>query len=136
LCLQQTKNAAFLWQRTTAQIYYSVKLPHYLATVSSHHQSYPKNIKRKKRIWSCFIPVVLLIKHKLCIYLNIRSVKTQQTVCEVVSQCNIHQYLKNNYMFRPCKRAIIRLFLQILIIHRLGCFGGMGFMRFDREGVV
>jgi hypothetical protein len=53
-----------------------------------------------------------------CVYtLNIRSVKTQQTVCEVVSQCNIHQYVQNNYMFRPCKRAIIRLFLEPVIRH-------------------
>jgi hypothetical protein len=51
--------------------------------------------KKKKTfiyaILRCVISVVLLIQHKLCIYLNIRSVKTQQTVCELVSQCDIHQ---------------------------------------------
>jgi hypothetical protein len=53
-----------------------------------------------------------------CVYtLNIHSVKTQQTACEVVSQCNIQQYVQNNYMFRPCKRDIIRLFLEPVIRH-------------------
>jgi hypothetical protein len=55
--------------------------------------------------------------------LNIRSVKTQQTVCEVVSLCNIQQYVQNNYMFRPCKRAIFRLFLEPVIRHTIGAWG-------------
>jgi hypothetical protein len=38
-----------------------------------------------------------------CVYTsNTRAVKTQQTICDVVSQCNIQQYGKYNYMFRPC----------------------------------
>jgi hypothetical protein len=39
----------------------------------------------------------------------VRVVKSRS---EVVSQCDVHQYVQNNNMFRPCKRAIIRLFLE------------------------
>jgi hypothetical protein len=68
---------------------------------------------------------LILRKHSVysinCLYtLNIRSVKTQETVCEVVLQCNIHQYLQNNYMFRPCKR----LFLEPVIRHIQWEYGG------------
>jgi hypothetical protein len=56
--------------------------------------------------------------------LNIRAVKTQQTICEVVSQCNVHQYVRNSHMFRPCKRAIIRLFLEPVIRHKQWEYGG------------
>jgi hypothetical protein len=49
------------------------------------------------------------------VYFHIRAVKTQQTVCQIVSQCNIQHYVIYSYMFRPCKRAIIRLFLEPVI---------------------
>jgi hypothetical protein len=48
----------------------------------------------------------------MCIYFYIRAVKTQATICQIVSLCNIQEYVTYNYMFRPCKRAIIRLFLE------------------------
>jgi hypothetical protein len=51
----------------------------------------------------------------MCIYFHIHAVKTQQTICQVVSLCYIQQYVINNYMFRPCRRDIIRLFLEPVI---------------------
>jgi hypothetical protein len=70
--------------------------------------------------------ILLLETYRInCVYtFNIRAVKTQQTICEVVSQCNIQQYVKYNYMFRPCKRAIIRLFLEPVIRHIQWEYGG------------
>jgi hypothetical protein len=40
---------------------------------------------------------------------HICLVKTQQTVCQIVSLCIIQLYVIYNYKFRPCKTAIIRL---------------------------
>jgi hypothetical protein len=51
----------------------------------------------------------------MCIYCHIRAVKTQQTICQIASLCNIQHYVIYNYMFRPCKKAIIRLFLEPVI---------------------
>ena len=34
------------------------------------------------------------------------------TICQIVSLCNKQHYIIYNYMFRPCKRAIIRLFTE------------------------
>jgi hypothetical protein len=56
----------------------------------------------------------LKIYSKMCIYLHIQAVKTLHTICHTVSLCIIQQYVIYNYMFRPCKRAIIRLFLEPL----------------------
>jgi hypothetical protein len=52
---------------------------------------------------------------KMCTYFHICAVKTQQTICQIVSLCIIQQYVIYNYMFRPCKRAIMRLFLEPVI---------------------
>jgi hypothetical protein len=51
----------------------------------------------------------------MCIYFHIRAVKTQQTICHIVSLCNTQDYVMYNYLFRPCKRAIIVLFLEPVI---------------------
>jgi hypothetical protein len=49
---------------------------------------------------------------KLCVYSHIHTVKTQQ-ISQIVSLYNKQNYvIYNNYMFRPCKRAIIRLFTE------------------------
>jgi hypothetical protein len=69
----------------------------------------------------------LLIQHKLCIYtLNMRSVKTQQRVCGVVSHCNIHQYVPNNYMFRPCTYYTYWMYITLWyhLTYCLLCFDG------------
>jgi hypothetical protein len=63
----------------------------------------------------CHPRCVKLIQHKLYIYFHTRAVKTQQTICQIVSLCNIQQCVIYNYMFRPCKRAIFRLFLEPVI---------------------
>jgi hypothetical protein len=52
---------------------------------------------------------------KICIYFHICAVKTQQTICQIVSLCIIQHYVIYNCMFRPCKRAIIKLFLEPVI---------------------
>ena len=45
-------------------------------------------------------------------YSHIHAVKNT-TICQIVSLCNKQHYvIYNNYMFRPCKWAIIRLFLE------------------------
>jgi hypothetical protein len=66
-------------------------------------------------ILRCVIPVVLSWYSKMCICFHIRAVKTQQTICQLVSLCIIQHYVIYIYMFRPCKRAIIRLFLEPVI---------------------
>ena len=49
---------------------------------------------------------------KLCVYSQIPAVKTQQ-ISQIVSLYHKKNYvIYNNYMFRPCKRAIIRLFTE------------------------
>jgi hypothetical protein len=49
---------------------------------------------------------------KLCVYSHKHAVKTQQ-ISQIVSLYNKQHYVMyNNYMFRPCKRAIIRLFTE------------------------
>ena len=49
---------------------------------------------------------------KLCVYSYIHTVKTQQ-ISQILSLYNKQHYvIYNNYMFRPCKRAIIRLFTE------------------------
>ena len=47
----------------------------------------------------------------MCIYLHIHAVKTT-TICQMVSLWNMQHYVIYNYMFRPCKWAIIRLFIE------------------------
>jgi hypothetical protein len=47
----------------------------------------------------------------LCVYLHINAVKNT-TICQMISLCNTQHYVIYNYMFRPCKWAIIRLFLE------------------------
>ena len=44
-------------------------------------------------------------------YLGIHAVKNT-TICQMVSLCNIQHYVMYNYIFRPCKWAIIRLFVE------------------------
>jgi hypothetical protein len=46
----------------------------------------------------------------LCVYLHIHAVKNT-TICQMVSLCNMQHYVIY-YMFRPCKWAIIRLFVE------------------------
>ena len=48
------------------------------------------------------------------------------TFCQIVSLCNKQHYvIYNNYMFRPCKRAIIRLFTETSIrLHNRSLGGG------------
>ena len=48
---------------------------------------------------------------KLCVYSHIHTVKTQQ-ICQIVLLYNKQHYVTYNYMFRPCKRAIIRLLTE------------------------
>ena len=49
---------------------------------------------------------------KLCVYSHINAVKTQQ-ISQILSLYNKQHYvIYNNYMFRPYKRAIIRLFTE------------------------
>ena len=45
------------------------------------------------------------------ICLHIHAVKNT-SVCRVVSLCNMHHNVIYIYMFRPCKWAIIRLFVE------------------------
>jgi len=47
----------------------------------------------------------------MCIYLHIHAVKNT-TTCQMVSLCNMHHDVTYNDMFRPCKWAIIRLFVE------------------------
>ena len=48
---------------------------------------------------------------KLCVFTYTYSQNT--TICQIVLICNKQHYvIYNNYMFRPCKRAIIRLFTE------------------------
>jgi len=42
----------------------------------------------------------------LCVYLHIHAVKNT-TICQMVALCNMQHYVVYNYMFRPCKLAII-----------------------------
>jgi hypothetical protein len=59
---------------------------------------------------------VKLIQHKLCIYFHIRAVKTQQTICQIVSLCNIQQnYVICNYMFRLLTRPKYVVLYYILL---------------------
>jgi hypothetical protein len=50
---------------------------------------------------------------KLCVYshIHVHIVKTQQ-ISKIISLYNKQHYVIYNYMFRPCKRAIIRLFTE------------------------
>jgi hypothetical protein len=50
-CVQRTKNAFFL---VSIQLYYLTYQLHVSATVSSHHQTDPKNTERKKQYSSKF----------------------------------------------------------------------------------
>jgi len=47
----------------------------------------------------------------MCIYLHTHAVKNT-TICQMVSLCNMRQNVIYNYMFRPCKWTIIRLFVE------------------------
>jgi len=47
----------------------------------------------------------------ICIYLHIHAAKNT-TICQTVSLCNMHRNVIHNYMFRPYKWAIIRLFIE------------------------
>ena len=47
----------------------------------------------------------------LCIYWHIHTVKNT-TIYQMVSLCNMQHYVIYNHMFRPCKWAIIRLFVE------------------------
>ena len=44
-------------------------------------------------------------------YSHIHAVKNT-TICQIVSLCNNQHYVIYNYMFRPCKLSIIRLFVE------------------------
>ena len=46
-----------------------------------------------------------------CVYPHIHAVKTQQ-ISQIVSLYSKQHYVIYNHMFRPCKRAIIRLFTE------------------------
>ena len=47
----------------------------------------------------------------MCVFTYTYSQNT--TICQIVLICNKQHYVVyNNYMFRPCKRAIIRLFTE------------------------
>ena len=49
---------------------------------------------------------------KLCVYSHIHAVKNT-TIFQMVSPCNMQHYvIYNNYMFRPCKQAIVRLLVE------------------------
>jgi hypothetical protein len=48
---------------------------------------------------------------KLCVYSHIHTVRTQK-MNQIVSLYNKQHYVIYNYMFRPCKRTIIRLFTE------------------------
>ena len=68
-------------------------------------------IEEKNTFVKCVTPVVLgqyKVPYILCIYLHIHTVKTQQSIRQ-------QQYVIYNYMFRPCKWAIIRLFIELLL---------------------
>ena len=51
------------------------------------------------------------IMYILCVYLHIHAVENT-TICQMGSLCNMQHYVKYNYMFQPCKWAIIRLFVE------------------------
>jgi len=53
----------------------------------------------------------------MCVFTYTHSQNT--TICHIVSLCNKQQYVIYNYMFRPCKRAIIRLFTEQNLKKRL-----------------
>ena len=47
----------------------------------------------------------------MCLYLDIPAVKNT-TICQMESLCNMQHYVIYNYVFRLCKWAIIRLFVE------------------------
>ena len=47
----------------------------------------------------------------MCIYLHIHAVKNT-TICQMLSLCNMQHNVTHNYMFWPCKWAIISLFVE------------------------
>jgi len=46
----------------------------------------------------------------MCVFTYTYSQNT--TICQIVLICNKQHYVIYNYVFRPCKRAIIRLFTE------------------------
>jgi len=51
-----------------------------------------------------------IIQRIMCIYLHIYAVKN--TIGQMLSLCNMQHCVIYNYMFRPCKWAIIRVFVE------------------------
>jgi hypothetical protein len=64
-----------------------------------------------------YVPRVLILKSNnntmyiLCVHLHIHALK-DTTICQMLSLYNMQHYVIYNYMFRPCKWTIIRLFVE------------------------
>jgi hypothetical protein len=63
-----------------------------------------------------WIVVNLILKNTMYIIMSIFTYTCSQntTICQMVSLCNLQQYVIYNYIFRPCKWAIIRFFVELV----------------------
>ena len=80
------------------------------------HRRFPHFLSRLFQVipsLRCVISVVLsqyAVYKIMCVFTCTYSQNTK--ICPIVSLCNKQHYEIYNYMFRPCKRAIIRLFTK------------------------
>ena len=94
-CMSRTRGMYFAWSHRR-QYLSQPKISLLLAPLWSHH-FYRTNLYNTMYI--------------IVLYTHIHAVKNT-TICQMVSLCNIQHYVIYNYMFRPCKWAIIRLFVE------------------------